>query len=165
MQKPVQRITPFLWFDDQAEEAVAFYVSTFENSRVDTVVRYGKEGAEASGRKEGSVMTIAFQLAGQPFTAINGGPVFHFTEAISFVVHCETQAEIDRYWAKLSEGGDESAQQCGWLRDRYGLSWQIVPIALPELLSDPDPERARRAMQAMLGMKKLDVAALRRAAG
>jgi predicted 3-demethylubiquinone-9 3-methyltransferase (glyoxalase superfamily) len=166
MAKPIQqRITPFLWFDGQAEEAVDFYTAIFPDSRIDKVVRYGKEGAAASGQKEGSVMTIAFQLAGQDFTAINGGPVFHFTEAISFVVHCDTQAEVDHYWDRLSAGGDPSAQQCGWLKDRYGLSWQIVPNALPELLGDPDSEKARRAMQAMLGMKKLDIAALRRAAG
>jgi predicted 3-demethylubiquinone-9 3-methyltransferase (glyoxalase superfamily) len=163
MQKRIQRITPFLWFDDQAEEAVNFYTSIFEDSRILTVVRYGEEGARVAGRKEGSVMTIAFQLAGQDFTALNGGPEFHFTEALSLVVHCASQAEVDHYWDRLTAGGDPSAQRCGWLKDRYGLSWQIVPDELPQLLSHPDPEKARRAMQAMLQMTKLDVEALRRA--
>ncbi len=164
MAAPIARITPFLWFDDQAEEAVAFYVSIFADSHVVSTTRYGTAAAQVSGRPEGSVMTIAFQLAGQRFTALNGGPHFRFTEAVSFVVTCETQAELDYYWSRLSEGGDEQAQQCGWLKDRYGLSWQIVPAALPDILSDPDPARARRAMAAMLTMKKLDVDALRRAA-
>jgi predicted 3-demethylubiquinone-9 3-methyltransferase (glyoxalase superfamily) len=163
MHKPIQLITPFLWFDGQAEEAAKFYTSIFDDSRIVTVVRYGKEGAKAAGRPEGTAMTVAFQLAGQDFTALNGGPHFHFTEAISFVVHCETQAEVDRYWNSLSEGGDEKAQQCGWLKDRYGLSWQIVPKQLPEFLNHPDPQKASRAMQAMLQMKKLDLEALRRA--
>ena len=163
MQASIQRITPFLWFDDQAEEAVRFYVSIFDDSRIVATTRYGKEGAQVSGRREGSVMTIAFQLAGQEFTALNGGPQFRFNEAISLVVNCQSQEEVDHYWSRLSEGGDETAQQCGWLKDRYGLSWQVVPTLLPELLSHPDPEKARRAMEAMLGMKKIDLAALRRA--
>jgi len=164
MQKRIQRITPFLWFDDQAEDAASFYTSIFEDSRIVSVVRYGKEGAQVSGRKEGSVMTIAFQLAGQDFTALNGGPQFQFTEALSLVVHCASQKEVDHYWDRLSAGGDPAAQRCGWLKDRFGLSWQIVPDELPQLLGNADPEKARRAMQVMLQMTKLDVEALRRAA-
>jgi predicted 3-demethylubiquinone-9 3-methyltransferase (glyoxalase superfamily) len=163
MQASTQRITPFLWFDDQAEEAVAFYTSVFENSRVVSTTRYTKEGEQAAGRPAGSVMTIAFQLDGQDFTALNGGPHFKFNEAISLVVNCRSRDEVDHYWKRLSEGGDEKAQQCGWLKDRYGVSWQVVPTLLIELLNHPDPEKARRAMAAMLQMKKIDVAALRRA--
>ena len=163
MQGHSARITPFLWFDDQAEEAVAFYTQVFPNSRILGTTRYSKESAEVSGRREGSVMTIAFQLDGQDFTALNGGPHFEFTEAISLVVHCESQDEVDRYWSRLSEGGDPEAQQCGWLKDRYGVSSQVVPRQLIELLSHPEPAKARRAMQAMLQMKKIDVEALRRA--
>ncbi|MDI1480705.1 VOC family protein [Polyangium sp. y55x31] len=164
MQDRFQRITPFLWFDTQAEEAVNFYTSIFPNSRIVMSTRYSKEAAQASGRAEGSVMTMAFQLDGQDFTAINGGPQFTFSGAISFVVHCKNQEEVDHYWNRLTEGGDEKAQQCGWLRDRFGVSWQVVPKQLVELLSDPDPNRARRATMAMLGMKKLDIAALQKAA-
>ncbi|MDC3957432.1 VOC family protein [Polyangium jinanense] len=164
MQNRFQRITPFLWFDTQAEEAVKFYTSVFPNSRIVTTTRYSKESAQMSGRAEGSVMTMGFQLDGQDFTAINGGPQFTFSGAISFVVHCESQDEVDHYWNRLTEGGDEKAQQCGWLRDRFGVSWQVVPKQLVELLSDPDPNRARRATMAMLGMKKLDIAALQKAA-
>jgi predicted 3-demethylubiquinone-9 3-methyltransferase (glyoxalase superfamily) len=163
MHVGIQRIAPFLWFDDQAEEAVAFYTSIFEDSRVTRTTRYGKEGARVAGRAEGSVMAIAFQLAGQDFTALNGGPHFRFTEAISLVVNCATQAEVDHYWDRLSEGGDEKAQQCGWLKDRYGVSWQVVPTRLDDLLADPDPERAGRAFQAMMPMKKIDLAAIERA--
>ena len=151
----MQKITPFLWFDDQAEEAVNFYTSLFENSKIGTVGRYDEAGAAASGRPSGSVMTMAFELAGQEFVALNGGPEFKFTEAISFVVNCETQAEVDRFWAKLSDGGEEGP--CGWLKDRYGLSWQIVPVVLIELLQDEDAARARSVMEAMLQMKKLDI--------
>ncbi len=165
MQDRLQRITPFLWFDDQAEEAVRFYTSIFPNSRIVTTIRYGKEGAQASGRPEGSVMTIAFELDGEELTAINGGPHFEFNEAISLVVNCQSQGEVDHYWKRLSDGGDEKAQQCGWLKDQFGVSWQVVPKQLVEYLSDPDPEKARRAMQAMLQMKKIDLEALRRAAG
>jgi predicted 3-demethylubiquinone-9 3-methyltransferase (glyoxalase superfamily) len=165
MDTRFQRITPFLWFDDQAEQAARFYTAIFPNSKISQTVRYSKEGAKASGRKEGEVMTVAFELDGQQLTAINGGPVFKFTEAISLVVNCQSQREVDHYWDALSKGGDDKAQQCGWLKDRYGLSWQIVPTLLPELLGDPDPERARRAMEAMLKMKKIDLEALRRAAG
>jgi predicted 3-demethylubiquinone-9 3-methyltransferase (glyoxalase superfamily) len=160
----VQRITPFLWFDHQAEEAVKFYTSVFANSRILTTTRYTKEGAQASGRKEGEVMTIAFQLEGQDFSAINGGPHFKFTEAISFVVNCQTQAEVDRFWNSLSAGGDERSQQCGWLKDKFGLSWQIVPSLVQELLGGPDADKARRAMEAILTMKKIDIEALRKAA-
>lgn len=156
-------ITPCLWFDDQAEEAVAFYTSVFKNSRIVAVSRYPDAGRETHGKPPGSVMTVEFELDGRAFTALNGGPVFKFTEAVSLQVNCETQDEVDHYWAKLSAGGDAQAQQCGWLKDRYGLSWQIVPIALLEMVADPDPGKARRVMQAMLQMKKLDIAGLRRA--
>ncbi|MBV8810241.1 MAG: VOC family protein [Acidobacteriaceae bacterium] len=157
MPKNTQKITPFLWFDHQAEEAVAFYTSIFENSRVKAVTRY----SEAGPGPKGSVMTIAFELAGRDFVALNGGPHFKFTEAISFVVNCETQEEIDAFWEKLSEGGEEI--QCGWLKDKYGLSWQIVPTRLPELLQGNDPERSGRVMKALFQMKKLDLAVLERA--
>lgn len=157
MNKPIQRITPFLWFDHQAEEAANFYTSIFENSRVTAVTRYG----EAGPGPKGTVMTVAFQLAGQPFVALNGGPVFKFTEAISFVVNCEAQEEVDELWVKLSEGGTEV--QCGWLKDRYGLSWQIVPTVLPEMLQDKDAERSQRVMKAMFQMKKIDIAGLEQA--
>jgi len=163
MKPSTPRITPFLWFDNQAEEAVRFYSAIFDNSRVVSTTRYNKESAEVSGQREGSVMTIAFQLDGQDFTAINGGPHFKFNEAISLVVNCQSQKEIDHYWNRLSQGGDEKAQQCGWLKDQYGVSWQVVPTVLPELLNDPDPEKARRATEAMLKMKRIDLAALRRA--
>jgi predicted 3-demethylubiquinone-9 3-methyltransferase (glyoxalase superfamily) len=163
MQTLTPRITPCLWFDGQAEEAVGLYTSVFPNSGIANVVRYGKEAAQVSGRPEGSVLTIAFQLDGQAFTALNGGPLFRFTEAISLAVNCETQQEVDHYWDRLSAGGDEKAQQCGWLKDRYGLSWQVVPALLIELLTHPDPETVRRASQAMMTMKKIDLAALRRA--
>ncbi|QEV16352.1 VOC family protein [Streptomyces alboniger] len=151
-------ITPNLWFDTQGEQAAEFYVSVFPNSEIKDVSYYG----EGAPRPAGTVLTVDFVLDGAHFTAINGGPDFTFDEAVSFSVDCADQEEVDYYWAKLSEGGEEGP--CGWLKDRYGLSWQVVPSALPELLSDPDPERARRAMQAMLGMKKLDVAALHAAA-
>lgn len=157
-----QRITPFLWFDDQAEEAARFYTSVFPNSRLGATTRYAKENAALGGREEGSVMTIAFTLDGQDLTALNGGPHFRFSEALSLVVNCRSQAEVDHYWARLSEGGDPAAQQCGWLKDRFGVSWQVVPIELPELLAHPDPEKGRRAVNAMLQMKKLDLDVLRR---
>ena len=159
----IQKITPCLWFDDQAEEAVGFYTSIFENSRVVAVSRYGEEGREIHGKPAGSVLTVAFELAGQAFTALNGGPIFKFNEAVSLQVSCETQAEVDHYWAKLSEGGDPGAQQCGWLKDRYGLSWQIVPRVLTEMLSGPTSEKSERVMKALLRMKKLDIGALERA--
>ncbi|MBB3226753.1 putative 3-demethylubiquinone-9 3-methyltransferase (glyoxalase superfamily) [Luteibacter sp. Sphag1AF] len=164
MKDRIQRITPFLWFDENAEEAVNFYIRVFDDARIVTTTRYSAESAKASGRREGSVMTVAFDLAGQRFTALNGGPAFHFTEAISLVVNCDTQEEVDHYWNRLSEGGDPAAQQCGWLKDRFGLSWQVVPVALFALLSDPDSERGRRTVDALMDMKKLDIAVLRQAA-
>ena len=160
----MQKIVPNVWFDSQAEAAVNFYTSIFRNSKILTTTSYGEEGAAASGRPKGTIMTVAFQLDGQNFVALNGGPIFKFTEAISFIVNCESQDEVDHFWAKLSEGGDEKAQQCGWLKDKYGLSWQVVPAVLPDLLSDPDPEKSRRVMKALLQMKKIDIETLRRAA-
>ena len=159
------KITPFLWFEDNAEEAVRFYTSVFQHSKVTATTRYDEEGAEASGRPKGTVMTMAFQLDGQDFVALNGGPYFKFTEAISLVVNCESQEEVDYYWEKLSEGGDEKAQQCGWLKDKYGVSWQIVPTVLVELLNDPDPDKSRSVMKAMLKMKKIDIDTLKQASG
>ena len=159
----IRKIIPCLWFDSQAEEAAKFYVSVFERSRITGITHYGTEGQEVHGGKPGSVLTVAFELDGQPFTALNGGPQFHFTEAVSFQVMCETQDEIDRYWSKLSAGGDEKAQQCGWLKDQYGLSWQVVPAVLPALIGDPDPAKAGRVMKALLPMKKLDIQALKQA--
>jgi predicted 3-demethylubiquinone-9 3-methyltransferase (glyoxalase superfamily) len=158
-----QKITPCLWFDDQAEEAVAFYSATFGNSKIVDVARYGEAGHEIHGKPAGTVMTVAFELEGQSFTALNGGPMFKFNEAISFQVNCETQGEVDYYWEKLSEGGDARAQQCGWLKDKYGVSWQVVPRALVEMISDPDSEKSGRVMEAMLQMKKIDIDALKRA--
>jgi len=159
----VQKIVPMLWFDSQAEAAAKFYVSVFGNSEIELVTRYGKEGFEAHGKPDGSVLTVAFRLEGQAFTALNGGPHFTFNPAISLVVLCETQVEIDHYWDKLSEGGDEKAQQCGWLKDRYGVSWQIVPATLDEMLSATETARSERVMKALLRMKKLELAALRQA--
>ena len=152
-----QKITPFLWFDNQAEEAMNFYVSIFKNSKVISVGRYG----EAGPGPKGTVMTASFELEGQEFMALNGGPEYKFTEAISFFVNCETQEEVDKLWEKLSEGGEKGP--CGWLKDKYGVSWQIVPTVLGEMLSDPDPEKSKRVMQAMLQMKKIDINALRQA--
>jgi predicted 3-demethylubiquinone-9 3-methyltransferase (glyoxalase superfamily) len=152
------KTTPCLWFDNQGEEAAEFYTSVFPNSKILDVARYGPAGP----RPQGSVMTVRFMLDGHEFVALNGGPEFTFSEAISFQVECGSQEEVDEYWTRLSDGGAEGP--CGWLKDRYGLSWQIVPTALPDLLSDPDPGRAQRAMQAMLQMKKIDIAELRRAA-
>ena len=154
---PIQKITPFLWFDHQAEEAVAFYTSIFANSKIGKVIRYSEAGPGPAG----SVMTIDFQLEGQSFAALNGGPHFKFTEAISFVVHCQSQEEVDIYWEKLSADGGEV--QCGWVKDKFGLSWQIVPTVLLELLNDPDPEKAGRVMKAMLKMTKLEIDTLKRA--
>ena len=159
----MQRISPFLWFDDKAEEAASFYTSIFKNSKILNIARYGEAGAAASGRPKGTVMTVAFQLDGQEFVALNGGPQFKFTEAISFVVNCETQEEVDEYWKKLSAGGREV--QCGWLTDKYGLSWQIVPTILDKMVSDPDPKKAERVMKAMLQMKKIDIKGLKQAYG
>jgi predicted 3-demethylubiquinone-9 3-methyltransferase (glyoxalase superfamily) len=164
MPDTTQKITPFLWFDSQAEEAAKFYVSIFsKNSRIGGIARYDDEGSKASGRPSGSVMTVQFELDGQEFIALNGGPVFPFTEAVSFVVNCETQEEVDHFWDKLSAGGQQV--QCGWLKDKFGVTWQVVPTILGEMLQDKDPEKAKRVMAAMLTMKKLDIAALRRAHG
>lgn len=157
----MQKITPFLWFDNQAEDAMNFYVSVFKNSKVLSVQRYRHEAAEVSGRPKGSVMTASFLLDGQEFVALNGGPVYRISPAISFVVNCETQEEVDEYWKRLTAGGEEV--QCGWLTDKFGVSWQIVPTQLNKLLSDPDPAKSGRVMQAMLQMKKLDIAGLKRA--
>jgi predicted 3-demethylubiquinone-9 3-methyltransferase (glyoxalase superfamily) len=159
-----QRIAPCLWFDHQAEEAAQFYVSIFQNSKIVMVTRYSSAGREIHKRPPGSVMTVAFELDGQPMTALNGGPLFTFSEAISLQVYCDTQTEIDYYWEKLSESGDPRAQQCGWLKDKYGLSWQVVPKVLPELLRDHNSDKAQRAMAAMLRMKKIDIRELERAA-
>src|SRR5579862_6732547 len=152
-----QKITPFLWLDHQAEEAAQFYVSIFPNSAVGKIARY----TDAGPGPKGSAMTVAFHLDGQPFTALNGGPIFKFTEAVSFVVHCETQAEVDRFWERLSEGGAKG--QCGWLKDKFGLSWQVVPTALFDLVQDQDPAKVQRVMKAMMQMKKLDIAGLENA--
>jgi predicted 3-demethylubiquinone-9 3-methyltransferase (glyoxalase superfamily) len=159
----MQKITPCLWFDDQAEEAVEFYTAIFRNSKIVSVARYGEAGREVHGKPAGTVMVVAFELDGQAFTALNGGPMFKFNEAISFQVNCETQEEVDYYWEKLSEGGDETAQQCGWLKDKYGASWQVIPTVLPEMINDPDSEKSQRAMTAMLQMKKIDIDELKRA--
>ena len=156
----VQKISPFLWFDNQAEEAAKFYVSIFKDSKILNVSRYGEGGPMSKG----TAMSVTLQLEGQEFIALNGGPLFQFSEAISFLVHCETQKEVDYYWNRLSEGGDEKAQQCGWLKDKYGLSWQIIPSILGDLLGDKDAAKASRAMQAMLQMKKLDIQRLKQAA-
>ena len=160
MPKAIQRITTFLWFDDQAEAAANFYVSIFKNSKIRSITRYD-EAAEAAGRPKGSVMTVAFDLDGQDFTALNGGPLFKFTEAISLVVNCQTQEEVDHFWEKLSAGGEEV--QCGWLKDRFGVSWQVVPTVLVEMLQDKDPEKSKRVMAAMLKMKKIDIEPLKKA--
>ncbi len=159
----IARITPCLWFDNEAEQAAAYYTAIFPNSRIVQTVRYPQAGRDVHGRPAGSVMVVAFELDGQPFTALNGGPHFIFNEAVSLQVDCQTQEEVDYYWSRLSEGGDPAAQQCGWLKDRFGLSWQIVPRLLTELISRPDT--ADRAMDAMLKMKKIDLAELRRATG
>ncbi|HEX5717797.1 MAG TPA: VOC family protein [Thermoanaerobaculia bacterium] len=159
----VQKITPCLWFDGQAEQAATFYTGIFPNSRIDTVSHFGETGFEIHGRPAGSVMTVDFVLDGQSFTGLNGGPAFKFTEAISFQVLCDTQEEIDHYWEKLAEGGDERAKQCGWLKDQFGVSWQVVPAALTDMVKDPDSEASQRTMAAMLQMEKLDIAELERA--
>ena len=158
----MQKITPFLWYDDKAEEAANFYVSIFKNSKIGDIARYDDAGAKAAGRPTDSVMVVEFQLEGQKFVALNGGPHFKFTEAVSFVVNCETQEEVDYFWQKLTaDGGQES--QCGWLKDKYGLSWQVVPTILTELLKDKDPVKSQRVMKAMLQMKKIDIATLKQA--
>jgi predicted 3-demethylubiquinone-9 3-methyltransferase (glyoxalase superfamily) len=158
----IQRITPCLWFDGQAEAAAGFYTSVFPNSRITAVSRYGEAGREIHGGQPGSVLTIGFELDGVAFTALNGGPRFKFTEAISLQVNCDTQQEIDRYWARLTEGGEPQAQQCGWLKDRFGLSWQVVPTSMARLMTTGG-DKAERVMSAVLNMKKIDIAALERA--
>lgn len=157
----MQKITPFLWFNTEAEEAANFYSSIFPDSKILHVARYSDAGSKAAGLPAGTVMTVVFQLQGQNFTAINGGPQFRFTEAVSFVINCDSQNEIDHYWDKLSEGGDPNAQQCGWLKDKYGLSWQVVPSALGQLMSNPST--AGKVMSALLKMKKLDIRTLQEA--
>ena len=152
-----------MWFDDQAEEAVEFYITIFKNSKIVNITRYGEAGHEIHGKPAGTVMTVAFELDGQAFTALNGGPLFKFNEAISFQISCETQEEVDYYWEKLSAGGDEKAQQCGWLKDKYSVSWQIIPSVLGEMLSDKDPVKANSVMKAMLQMGKIDIKSLKRA--
>ena len=161
MELTAKKITPCLWFDAQAEEAAKFYASVFKNSKIGKVSRYGKEGFEVHGKKAGTVMTVEFELEGQKFLALNGGPHFKFNEAVSFQVHCETQQEIDHFWSELAKDGEEGP--CGWLKDRFGLSWQIIPKALPEMLMDGNSETAQRVMRSMLQMRKIDIAALRRA--
>lgn len=159
----LQKISPCLWFDHQAEEAARFYTSIFPNSRIVRITHYGEAGHEIHGMPAGSVLTVVFELEGQPFTALNGGPIFRFNEAISLQVFCEDQAEVDYYWEKLSTGGEPAAQQCGWLKDRFGLSWQVVPAELDEMISDGDYARSERVMTALLQMKKLDIAQLKKA--
>ncbi|MET3698437.1 predicted 3-demethylubiquinone-9 3-methyltransferase (glyoxalase superfamily) [Bacillus oleivorans] len=163
MLSKIQKITPNLWFDTQAEEAAEFYCTIFENSKVGKMNRYGNEGQEVHGMPAGTVLTVQFQLEGQDFVALNGGPHFKFSEAISFIVNCETQEEVDYYWKKLSDGGDEKAQMCGWLKDKFGVSWQIIPVSLTEMISDSDSEKSQRAMKAMLQMKKIDIKTLKQA--
>jgi predicted 3-demethylubiquinone-9 3-methyltransferase (glyoxalase superfamily) len=159
----IQKITPNLWFDNQGEEAARFYVSIFKNAKVGRITYYTQEGFEIHKRPAGSVMTVECELEGQQFVMLNGGPIFKFSEAISFIVNCDTQEEIDFYWNKLTPGGDPKAQQCGWLKDKFGVSWQIVPVALNEMMTDTDTKKAEKAMRAMLQMKKLDLKELQRA--
>jgi predicted 3-demethylubiquinone-9 3-methyltransferase (glyoxalase superfamily) len=159
----IQKITNCLWFDGQAEQAANFYISVFKNGKINRISYYGIEGQEIHGQKSGSVLTVEFELNGQSFMALNGGPDFKFSEAISFMIQCETQQEIDYYWEKLNEGGDPKAQQCGWVKDKFGLSWQITPTILLEMEADPDREKADKVIKAMLNMKKLDIAELKTA--
>jgi predicted 3-demethylubiquinone-9 3-methyltransferase (glyoxalase superfamily) len=161
MELTAKKITPCLWFDTQAEEAAKFYASVFKNSKIGKISRYGKEGFEVHGKKAGTVMTVEFELEGQKFLALNGGPHFKFNEAVSFQVPCETQEEIDHFWSELAKDGEEGP--CGWLKDKFGLSWQVIPKALPEMLMDGNSETAQRVMRSMLQMRKIDIAALRRA--
>jgi predicted 3-demethylubiquinone-9 3-methyltransferase (glyoxalase superfamily) len=158
-----QKITPSLWFDHQAEEAALFYTSIFKKSKINHVTRFGKEGFEIHHMPEGTVMTVDFELDDQPFSALNGGPLFHFTEAISFQVFCQDQQEVDYFWTKLTEGGDPQAQQCGWLKDKFGVSWQVIPQDLGKYIGGPDAEGAQRATAAMLQMKKLDIEEIKKA--
>ena len=159
----MQKITPFLWFDDQAEEAAKFYTSIFKNSKIGKVSRYGREGYKVHGKKAGTAMTVEFEIDGQKIIALNGGPQFKFSEAISLSVDCKTQEEVDELWEKLTKGGEEGA--CGWLKDKYGLSWQINPTIIGEMLADKDPKKAGRVMTAMLKMKKIDIKTLKKAYG
>lgn len=159
----MRKMTSCLWFNDRAEDAAKYYTSIFPNSKITRTIRYDAAAAQAAGRPEGSVLTVSFELDGNQFVGLNGGPEFQFSPAISFMVLCDTQEEIDRYWEKLTAGGDEKAQQCGWLADKFGVSWQIVPRALDDMLADPEPARAERVMKAMLAMKKIDIAELERA--
>jgi predicted 3-demethylubiquinone-9 3-methyltransferase (glyoxalase superfamily) len=159
----MQMFTPCLWFDDNAEEAVKFYTSIFKDSEITDVTHYGQASSKAAGRPKGTVMTIAFRLYGQEFLALNGGPIFKFNEAVSFIVNCQSQEEVDYYWEKLSEDGDKKAQQCGWLKDKFGLSWQIVPAVLGQMLQDKDSAKAERVMKAMLQMKKINIKILKQA--
>jgi predicted 3-demethylubiquinone-9 3-methyltransferase (glyoxalase superfamily) len=156
-----QKITPCLWFDSQAEDAAKLYCAIFKNSRISAVSRYPEAGQEVHHKPAGSVMVVEFEIDGQTFTALNGGPNFKFNEAISLQVHCETQAEVDYFWSKLTQGGEEGP--CGWLKDKYGLSWQVVPAAIPKMMTDPDPAKSARVMDAFMKMKKLDIATLERA--
>jgi predicted 3-demethylubiquinone-9 3-methyltransferase (glyoxalase superfamily) len=161
MELAAKKITPCLWFDTQAEEAAKFYASVFKNSKIGKTSRYGKEGFEVHGKKAGTVMTVEFEIEGQKFLALNGGPHFKFNEAVSFQVPCETQQEIDYFWSTLAKDGEEG--HCGWLKDKFGLAWQVFPRALPEMLMDANSETAQRVMRSMLQMRKIDIAALRRA--
>ena len=165
MAGSIAKIVPNLWFASQAEEAARFYTALFPNSGIGRITRYGKAGHDMHRLEEGTVMTVEFTLNGQDFLALNGGPLFTFSEAISFIIQCETQEEADSYWDKLTEGGDPDAQQCGWLKDKFGVSWQVIPTEFNELMNDPDPEKSERVMEAMLQMKKLDIATLKKAYG
>ncbi|MGG4468659.1 VOC family protein [Paenibacillus alvei] len=156
----IQKITANLWFNTEAEDAVRHYTSIFNNSSIGKITRYGKQRQIISGISEGDVMTISFTIEGQEFVALNGGSTYKFTEAISFIVHCATQEELDYYWTKLSKGGDEKAQVCGWLKDRFGVSWQIVPVSLNDMIADPDPDKSQRVMNAVMKMKKIDLSVL-----
>jgi len=158
-----QKITPCLWFDDQAEEAATFYTSIFKNSKLGKISRYGEAGREIHKKEPGTALTVAFELEGQQYTALNGGPQFKFTEAISFQIDCQTQEEVDYFWEKLSDGGDPKSQQCGWLKDKFGVSWQVVPSIVSEMISHPDAKKSQRAFGAMMQMKKLNIAALKKA--
>jgi len=161
MKLPAREITSCLWYDSEAEEAANFYMSVFEDAKIGRITRYGEEGHDIHGREAGSVMTVEFEIAGRKFVAINGGPIFKFDEAISFQIHCDTQEEIDYFWLKLSEGGEESV--CGWLKDKFGLSWQVVPAVLPEMLLDADTAKSQRVTKAFMQMKKFDIEALKQA--
>ena len=159
----MSKIAPCLWFDNNGEEAAKFYTSIFKNSKIKNIARYGDAAAQAAGRPKGSVLTVSFELDGQEFLALNGGPIFKINEAVSLMVNCENQDELDYFWNKLSEGGDPKAQQCGWLKDKFGVSWQVVPSMMAKVMADPDPAKTNRVMQAVLQMKKLDIATLQRA--